>query len=307
MGSFVVKRKNFIFKTLALLALSCGVAAGAKQVYMLLTDGFSLGNITTNHVDSPEWETSPLSPREWAEVDLALSQEYTYLGKGHQAYAFESKDRKYVLKFLKFQVYRYFSVVAKMPLPAAWEQWRTRKLTRKGEKRDDVFRSWKLAFEDLKDETGVIYIHINRTREFKKSIKLYNKAGFPYILPLDDYVFMVQRKADLIEDVFARSAHSHQIEEGKKLIDDMLALYISEYQRGLAEKDRYIVRNTGVYDGKPMHIDTGRLSKDEALKDVKLQHPQLVWKTSVMLEWLREEYPQFAEHLAARLKDLEHR
>jgi len=298
-----VKKSFFCF--FALVAICTTVGFIIEKVHVALTDGFSVGNITSNHVDHPLWDVPMLAGSDRDEIEQALTQEYKYLGKGHQAYAFESADGRYVLKFLKFQVYSYHPIVNALPLPSSWSEALDKKLAHKGDKRDDVFRSWLLANGDLKDETGVIYIHINRKKEFDKTVQLYNKMGMSYRIPLDDYVFMVQRKAELIEKVFERSYKENRIEDGKHLLDQMLSLYISEYERGLAEKDKYIVRNTGVHDGKPMHIDTGRLSYAEELKDKSLQQPQLVWKTSVMMEWLAAEYPELADHLATRLKELE--
>lgn len=296
--------RNRIGKLLCFAGLFGGIALLGKESYFWITDGFSISNITSTHEAKGEWEVASLVGGEKREVELALEQEYFYLGKGHQAYAFESKDGKYVLKFLKFQPYRYNPIVEKFPLPQSLDRMRSTKLLHKEEKRDALFRSWKVAFENLKEESGVLYIHINPTKNQHGKVTLYNKSGFPYLLSLDEHVFMVQRKADLVETHIQKHIANGAIDMAKNVIDQMVDLYLAEYDRGLAEKDRYLVRNTGMCDGKPMHIDTGRLCKDESLKDPLRQRVELIWKTSILLEWLKESYPILAEHLESRLNDL---
>lgn len=278
-----------------------GLVWGVKELYFFITDGFSIANVTSDHIDGPEWETYALSESERAEVEVALTQEYTYLAKGIQAYAFESQDKKYVIKLLKFQAYRSNRY---LPWIGNWGEARKKRLQYKINKRDALFRSWKFAFEDLKDETGVMYIHINRTKDFQKTITVRNKSGIPYTLELDNYVFMVQRRAELLSDFIKDSAASGNLVKAKEIVDRLIDLYVSEYNRGLAEKDVMILRNTGVYGDRPIHIDTGRLCREEELKDSKKHHQELVWKTGVILKWFDEFYPDLATHLRGRLSSL---
>jgi hypothetical protein len=64
------------------------------------TSGFCIEKIQGSIPDAEEWKIDVL----FQDADLScLDQPFYFLEKGGQAYAFMSKDKKYVLKFLKFR------------------------------------------------------------------------------------------------------------------------------------------------------------------------------------------------------------
>ncbi|MBA3604088.1 MAG: hypothetical protein H0W50_10740 [Parachlamydiaceae bacterium] len=277
------------------------IAWGAKTAYYARTDGFSLANITSEKYDGTHWSVPPLNASESDEINQALNQEFKYLGKGHQAYVFESQDSRYVLKFIKFQKYRHHPLFAMLPLPESFEKDRSKQTLHKQDKRDALFKSWKIAHTKLKDETLVKFVHIDLSDGFKKTVTIYNRSGTRYDVDLGDYVFLLQKKVDLFEDVLASQMEKGDVADAKELLDGLLDLYMKEFRQGLYEEDRYIVRNTGVLDNKPIQIDTGRLREDEGLKKPKKQAEVILWKTTLLKEWLEETYPELGAHLNFRL------
>lgn len=83
-------KKGFIF-------LLCFLAI--ERFCYFQTEGFSPPKIISNLSYNKDWDI-PSSLEESA-VDEILSQSFHFLGSGKQCYAFESQDRKYVLKFIK--------------------------------------------------------------------------------------------------------------------------------------------------------------------------------------------------------------
>lgn len=278
---------------------------GVKASYFALTGGFSIANISSDHSDHSRWEIEPLTAAEAQEVEGALAQEYIYLGKGHQAYVFESKDKRYVIKFLKFQKYRHHPFVDAFSFPKVIAEKLQQQKIHKEEKRDALFTSWKIAFSKLKDETQVIFIHINRSEPFDKTLTLYNKAGIAYRLDLGRYVFLLQRKADLFDKVVEKQMASGDIDGAKALLDGLFAMYESEYRQGIFEEDRYIVRNTGVLNNKPIQIDIGRLRENATFKDPRKQAKEILWKTTLLKKWLELHYPELAAYFNERLHEFE--
>lgn len=293
-----MKAKHYFFGLLFIVLLSWGI----KNVYYAQTDGFSVANITSEEYNDSLWAISQLNENEAEEIHKALEQEFKYLGKGHQAYVFESQDARYVLKFIKFQKYRHHPLYAMWPLPTFFEKNRMKQTLHKHEKRDALFKSWKIAHTKLKNETQVLFIHIDRNQPVEKILTLYNKSGSRYRLNLGEHVFLLQKKVDLFEDVLANQMAKGDAESAKKLLDGLLELYLKEFRQGLYEEDRYIVRNTGVLDNKPIQIDTGRLREDETLKDPAKQAKVILWKTTILKEWLGENYPELEAHLDGRLE-----
>src|SRR5688572_10653905 len=70
--------------------------------YYFLTDDFRIGNIIYPMDKREEWIFNESTDEEF-KISQILNQEYTYIGKGAQCYAFGSQDGKYVLKFFKFK------------------------------------------------------------------------------------------------------------------------------------------------------------------------------------------------------------
>ena len=56
-------------------------------------------------------------------------------------------------------------------------------------------------------------------------------------------------------------------------------MLVSEYRRGFADNDHATVQNTGVLDGRPIHIDVGQFVRNERVKEPRLFHQELFNKT----------------------------
>ena len=298
---------TFSSRFLRFLLWSCVVVTtlyGAGRLYYRLTGGFTEGNITYNLPYDPRWDTLPLSEEEKEQVRGILGQKFTYLGKGCQSYVFKSEDDKYVLKFFKYQRFR----------PQAWldyvtfipwmKEYRQDKIEKKKSKLEGVFTSWKIAYENLRPETGVVFIHLNKTHNLNQTIKLYDKVGLEHALNLDDYEFMLQKKADLLCPTLEKMVAENRLDDARNLIDRLLALIISEYKRGYADNDHALMQNTGVYANRPIHIDVGQFVRNRKIQNLVLSNQELFNKTWKFHRWLAKEAPPLASHLKMRLQEL---
>ena len=149
--------------------LAIGVVLYLTNVlYYRLTDGFTVGNITSNFSYNSKWDTRPLTAEEQNTIDGILSQPFSYLGKGCQSYVFQSQDGLYVLKFFKFQRYRIKPWVVAFSFIPAVEKHIEKRLEHKKAKIERFLTSWRIAFDDLQNETGIVYVHLNKTDFLKK-------------------------------------------------------------------------------------------------------------------------------------------
>src|SRR5689334_8295443 len=79
----------------------------------LAKDGFNV-----NRTHSVCWKPGEAVFRAGASpLDGALQQPYTYLGRGHQCYAFGSADGKYVVKLPRYDRYRLSFFLRSCPIP----------------------------------------------------------------------------------------------------------------------------------------------------------------------------------------------
>lgn len=289
-----------IKKALLLSLLICILYAGGR-LYYAVTAGFTLSNIEASLPYNSKWEMRPLTSFERNELEQIFNQKFTYLGKGCQAYVFASSDDKYVIKFFKYQRFRPQTWINLFTFIPAVEEYQLTKTDEKKEKLEKVFRSWKLAFENLKDETGVVYVHLNKTNHWNKMLVIHDKMGMEHQVDLDQTEFMVQRKATLLTPAIDRLITEGQPVQAEILIDRLLAMLLSEYARGYADNDHALMQNTGVLDGFPVHIDVGQFIRNESVKAPKVYKQELFDKTYQFHRWLKQHHSDLADHLEARL------
>lgn len=274
---------------------------GIGRLYFAVTAGFTVGNISSQFEFDPRWETHELSASERENISQALDQEYDYLGKGCQSYVFASRDGKYVIKFFKFQRFR--PQVWLQPftfIPAVKNHQATKAIARKL-KLDKVFRSWKLAYEHLQKETGVLYVHLNKSDDWHKKLTIHDKLGLTHQLDIDQMEFMIQHRADMLCGTINALMANREIEEAEKIIDRLLSMMLSEYFRGYADNDHALMQNTGVLDGQPIHIDAGQFIYNEKVKSPAVYKKEIFNKTYKFNLWLKKHHSDLSTHLEGKL------
>lgn len=289
-------------KAVLSLCIVLGLAYGAGRLYFRITAGFTEGNITSDFSYDPRWETRALSPVEEAEIAKVLEQPFDYLGKGCQSYVFLSADGQYVIKFFKYQRFRpqfYLHWFSFLPPVEAIRQ---EKIAKKRAKLDDLNASWKIAFDHLQEETGLVYVHLNKSGHLHKTLKIKDKIGVEHLLDIDRYEFLIQKRADMLCPTLDRYMAEGKEREAKELLSSLLAMILSEYNRGLADNDHALMQNTGVLDGKPVHVDVGQFVLNPSMEDPNNYRQELFNKTYKFRIWLEEMHPELLVHLDNELK-----
>ncbi len=287
-----------------LFYLSCSVFLiyALGRTYYHFTGGFTIQNITSNFSFQPQWEIRPLTDPENTELKFALDQSYRYLAKGCQSYVFLSDDDKYILKFFKYQRYRLQPWLEYAPPLPAVIQYKKEKIEKKWNKLNSFVTSWKVAFDSLKNETGLVYVHLNKTDTLKNELLIKDKLGFHHLVNLDNMEFCIQYKAEMLCDYLMNLKKSDNLAESKLLIDSLLDLILSEYRKGIGDNDHALMQNTGVVNGKPIHIDVGQFVHNDLFKNPDYAHQELFTKTYKFKIWLKEHYEELAIYLDQRLE-----
>lgn len=300
-----MKQTTYFRYTLNILWIIVAICIlyGLSRLYFHSTAGFSLHYIRSDLSYNPEWETRDLSPEEVQDVEYILSQKFTYLGKGCQSYVFGSEDGDYVIKFLKYQRMRAPSWIKSFTFVPTVNNYYLKKVKRKEKKRLNVFRGWHTAFEHLAEETGVVFVHLNKSNHLNRSLQIVNKAGLEISLWIDDYEFMIQKRASMLCDEIEGLVSDDQEEEALHLLQNLVTTIISEYQRGFADNDHALMQNTGVYYGKPLHIDVGQFVFDPSATDPEFYNQELYTKMYKFRIWLRQNYPTLCDQLECYLRE----
>lgn len=290
-----------LIKKLLILLLVVGAIYGTGRLYYAFTAGFTVGNISSDLAYNAKWQTHPLSLQEKGEIEGALDQKYTYLGKGCQSYVFASADGKYVLKFIKYQRFRPQFWLNPFTFIPAIDDYQQKKAEEKTVKLEKIFRSWVLAYEKLPNESGVLFVHLNKTPQWQKKVVIQDKLGLKHNLEIGNMEFLLQRRAKMfckeIDSLMGRG----QEHAAMQLIDRLFSMLISEYERGYADNDHALMQNTGVLEGYPIHIDVGQFIYNDIVKNPKVYNQEIYDKTYKLRLWLDKRYPELALHLKGRL------
>ncbi|NGX39055.1 MAG: hypothetical protein KR126chlam1_00375 [Chlamydiae bacterium] len=258
------------------------------------TDGFMIGKIHSHLPFDPRWEVEDSE-----EVNLSnlFSQPFTYLASGGQCYAFVSADEKYVVKFFKHHLRRLPFLVKHLPLPSSLAEKRADQLARRKKKLLRDFRSYKLAYEELKEETGLIFVHLNSTKDLNCSAVLIDKLGIRHTVNLDQVEFILQKKGTLALSYLDDLIHKGELEKAKEGVESLVNLVLSRCQKGIFDEDAKIHRNFGFVDGQAMLIDVGRLKPDPRRKDKSVQRADLEKIVAPLRAHLHSLLPELALHL----------
>lgn len=292
-GTMTKKLANQII--VAIFVLLIGYGGG--RLYFDLTAGFTVGNIQSDFAYDSRWDTRSLSQEENQELKVALNQEYRYLGKGCQSYAFLSQDGEYVIKFFKYQRFRPQEWTKWLTFIPAVEKKREKQIQHRRNKLEGVYASWKIAFDKLAPESGLVYVHLNKTDHLKNPIVIRDKIGLKHQVDPDQLEFLIQRRADMLCSTLDKWMRKGKVDKSKQLIQDLVAQVMSEYQRGLADNDHALMQNTGVYQGKPFHIDVGQFVESENVKKPEIYKKELFDKTYKFRIWLKKAHPELEIYL----------
>jgi hypothetical protein len=276
-----------------------------KKSDRLSLEPFYLGHVVESLTYDPRWETAPLTAADTEHLRSVLSQPFFYLGQGHQSYVFTDADGRYVLKCIKYQRIRpvprlrFFSF-----LVGPLDPYRLEETAQREKKRNSLYSSWVLAYQQLQPETGLIYVHLNPTDQQFSTTTLVDKKGHRHSFDLDQSAFLLQERVEMLVPHLRGLLTQNGIEEVKQILDRLLVLLVSEYQRGLADNDSAFIRNMGVKEGRPIQIDVGNMAQSERYKDPVVYRQKLRKKVYKLRKWLKWHAPALRDYFDDQLRAL---
>ncbi len=252
---------------------------------------------------NPAWETAPVTP----DLDPIFSQKFHYLGCGGQSFAFVSDDGQYVIKFFKFRLFRQpYHFFLTRPLPISLELSRVRKLHRALFKLRRDFTSYKIAFEELLEESGLIYLHLNKGSDLQRNIHIVDKIGIEHAIDLDGIEFALQKRAAPILPRIDEQMAKGDLDAARKSLSAILETLVHRCQKGVFDEDPRLYNNLGFIGGKAIFIDIGRFVRDPSRKAPAVYLADLKRITDKSLRgWLQDKHPALVSILDNELSKLE--
>lgn len=274
-----------------------------SHIHSYLTDGFTIHDILTDLSYNPSLETRLLIPDEQQELEKAINQSYHYLKKDKQFFTFLSQDGQYVIKFINYKSTGPESWVEYFPQGHTVLKYPQEITDRRIPTLQDYYASWKMAFDYLKQETGLVFMHINKSKEFNKKLSLYDKLGLFHSIDLNQTIFCVQRKTDLLYPTLIRYRQNGELKKAQDLIVNLLKLFEIEYRNEICDKNSYWLQDIGILqNGYPVKLDIGKFGKNAQMKIPVVYYDHLFNKTSTLKLWLVNEFPELATFLESELQ-----
>lgn len=276
---------------------------GVARIYYALTDDFRLSNITYPLPYDGKWEITKPTPEEEKQLKQILAQPFTYHGKGAQSYVFFSEDEKYVLKFFKFKHLRPAPLMRILPSVGFIKTYKEKQAARKERKLFGVFNSYKLAYDFDKKESGLIFVQLNTENNPPRPVTIIDKIGRKHFIDLQNYPFILQHKGESLRIVIHELLKKGNINTAKLRFAQILDLYAKEYQKGIYDHDHGVMQNTGFIGEQPIHLDVGKLLREENMKDKKEAKKDAELVVEKMNFWMKRNYPQYSEEIEKYLND----
>lgn len=258
---------------------------------MKQTDGFTLWGISASRPYDPRWQTRALTQKESLLVEKALSQPYVYFSKGAQAFVFLSQDEEYVIKFFKQRLFTPSKWLNLLPLPTWLKRYRNKRNWKRQDKYERDFASYKMAFEELKDQTAVFYVHLNLSHDLKRTLTIIDKLGIAHQLDLDSMDFILQKKAVRVHEHISFLMNQHEEEKAKEAISQVFQLILTRCKKGYKDRDPSIETNCGFINGGAIKIDVGRLERCQAMTHPSIYMQELESITAPFKSWIAYYYP----------------
>jgi hypothetical protein len=231
------------------------------------TQGFRVAKLEFHVPHHPEWEV-PMD----SQILSILDQPYAYLGKGAQSYVFASLDGRYVVKLFRSD---------------------------SEEKIIALFNACKMAYDCLKEETGLVYLHLNPTSQRLPILTCQDPLGRGIKLPLDRYRFAIQKRAKPFRETLEAAMGDPALMKAR--IDQFVALLVSRTEKGIFNTDPSLSRNFGFLDDRAVEIDFGNYHETASYSEFT----EIKRYTHRLHRWLARTAPEWADYLDRQVEVLE--
>ena len=304
-------RKKF---SKSLLALLCGLMVAYVAFKMARIDGmmahvarpsrlFNAKLIESHSSPRKEWNVKT-SPEQERFFYVVSQQTLRWLGRGMQAVVFETQDEKYVVKF--FQLGKLHEEADQSAIKRLLSKESSEKRQERVIHREEIFSSSKMCFENLQEETGIVYVHLNRTKDRIRTIRLVDKNGQSHRIRGDETSFLVQKKGRYLIPTITAHMENGQVDQAKDRIDQVFALLLSMAKKGYADGDDCLIRNNniGLTEDRAIYIDTGHLFHAQKLDVAERMKYEFQVRLDPLEKWLHVAYPELAAHYQASKEHL---
>lgn len=229
------------------------------------------------------------------ELESILSQSFTFIGSGNQAYAFESQDQKSVLKLFKFHTLQGFDPYDLVP--GFFQSFHDNHAKDRKKKVDRLLNGLVLAENYNRKNSGILYIHFPPSPLFLEKVSVRDRAGRTHLLDLDHYVFVLQQKAVPLGETLKEHFDRGDVQGAVTKLFALYQMIAQDLKAGLYDQDHNVISNTGFVLDSPIRIDFGKLS----LQKVEVDQEISKITRERILPWVKRNYPHYEPQITDAL------
>lgn len=229
------------------------------------------------------------------ELEPILDQPFTFLGSGNQSFAFESKDKQSVLKLFKFHTLQGFDLYDL--IPHYFQDFHAQHAKDRKKKVDRLLNGLILAENYNRENAGILYIHFPPSPLFGKEVSIRDRAGRIHLINLDNYVFVLQKKAEPLGEALKAHFDKGDVQGAVSKLFALYRMISDDLKAGLYDQDHNVISNTGFVEEVPIRIDFGKLSLatiEPAPEIHKINRERII-------PWVKRYYPHYEEEVVSAL------
>jgi hypothetical protein len=156
----------------------------------------------------------------------------------------------------------------------------------------ELFTACRIAYNKAKEETGLLYVHLNETQDQLPLMHLKGPLGQKIDLEPDLYRFVIQKKALSFKDAILKEDPVIV----RKRLDSFVSMLHSRLNKGIRNSDSAVIRNFGFIDDKAVEIDFGNYSEKPTSKE-----EEFALYTGRLQAWLKKHAVEWVEYFDDRI------
>lgn len=280
------------------LLLAAGISNGCHLFYLYIHEEFAPSDFCHSSILKENFQEVFVDEALKKQALEITNQPFFYCGCGQQMTAFESADHLYVIKFFNPRDYlnreEWFKGGRRLRRLSSLK-WLSRAYLKRKERLLRLFNRYQIGFEELKEESGLVYVHLNKETGLQRTLHFVDKKGRSCQISLKDAPFVLQKKCRIVFSHFDALAEKGDIKGIQEGIVQLKTLFLARAEKGFTDRIQTLHNNYGFVEGKAMQIDLGRIEKNPAVQRLPLQELERI--TAEMKRMLASRYPHLKELL----------
>lgn len=230
-----------------------------------------------------------------------LDQPFTYLDRGTQFFVFESKDKKHVIKFLSPLHLKSQFWVNFLCFPP-FKQYKEAIYKKKEKKCLQTVKACFLAYDRLKENLGLEFIHFGSNSQFHKHILIYDKLGHRHLVDLSKTHFIIQKKAEAFIGSALLSAYKNKDDHKvHAIIDSFLENISYRCKKNVRNTDPNVFKNFAIIGNRVVEVDFGDFFAENKVIDPPLFIHEIDRYARSFRKWANKNIPETLTYFEQKL------